>query len=412
MHRIASESEIRSHFPALNRIINDQNVAYFDGPGGTQVPRSVGKAMTDYLYNHNANTHWAYPASKETDEALFAARLVFADFLNAKPEEITFGANMTTLVFHLARSLGRQLKTGDEIVVTELDHHANIDPWRALEVEKGIHIRSVRLDTESGLLDWSHLTELVSNKVKILAIGGASNALGTINDIKKATSLAHEAGAYVFVDAVHYAPHQLVDVQQIGCDFLACSPYKFYGPHLGVLYGKHELLEQLNVPKLVPAPDHHGERLETGTQNHEGIVGAAAAVNFLADLHPEPSLDRRLRLQLVYDTLHQRGHELISHLWYALNDIEHVTLYGPSPELPRTPTLSFTVKNMPSEEVTRRLSDAGIFTSHGDFYATTVVHRLGLSGEGLVRAGCACYTTKNEVNRLIQSLQHLNSLNP
>ena len=408
MHRIASETEIRSHFPALSRIINDQPVAYFDGPGGTQVPREVGEAMTDYLYHHNANTHWAYPASNETDEALLAARATFADFLHAKPEEISFGANMTTLVFHLARSIGRQLNAGDEIVITDLDHHANIDPWRALEVEKGVRIKSVRFDTKTGQLDLAHLADLLSDEVKVLAIGGASNALGTINDLKQATSLAQQAGAYVFVDAVHYAPHKLVDVQAIGCDFLACSPYKFYGPHLGVLFGKHELLEQLSVPKLLPAPNHNGERLETGTQNHEGIVGAAAAVNFLADLHPEPSLDRRLRLQLVFDTLHQRGHDLISHLWNSLQSMNHVTVYGPSPEMPRTPTVSFTVDGLSSEEVTRQLSNEGIFTSHGDFYATTVVHKLGLSEEGLVRAGCACYTTQNEVDRLIAGVESLN----
>ena len=407
MHRIASVKEIRSHFPALNRLVNSQQVAYFDGPGGTQVPRVVGEAMTDYLYNHNANTHWAYPASNETDEALLDARKTFADFLNAKPEEIAFGANMTTLTFHLARSIGRQLNSDDQIVITELDHHANIDPWRALAVEKGIQVKSVRLNTDTGQLDWSHLSKLLTPKVKVLAIGGASNALGTINDLKKATSLAHEAGALVFVDAVHYAPHQLVDVQSINCDFLACSPYKFYGPHLGVLFGRHELLEELSVPKLIPAPEHHAERLETGTQNHEGIVGASSAINFLADLHPEPSLDRRLRLRLVYDALHQRGHELISHLWYSLIDMKHVTVYGPSPEMPRTPTVSFIVHGLSSKEVTRRLSHQGIFTSHGDFYATTVVHRLGLSKQGLVRVGCACYSTKNEVNRLIQGIQDL-----
>lgn len=407
MHRIASVAEIRSHFPALNRLVNNHKVAYFDGPGGTQVPRAVGEAMTNYLYNHNANTHWAYPTSNETDEAIMAARKTFADFINAKPEEIAFGANMTTLTFHLARSIGRQLKPSDEIVVTELDHHANIDPWRALAIEKGIQIKSARFNTATGQLDWTHLEELLTNQVKVLAIGGASNALGTINDLKKATSLAHQVGALVFVDAVHYAPHQLIDVQSINCDFLACSPYKFYGPHLGVLFGKHQLIQELSVPKLIPAPEHHGERLETGTQNHEGIIGAAAAVNFLANLHPEPSLDRRLRLQLVYESLHQRGHELISYIWHSLIDMNHVTLYGPSPELPRTPTVSFTVHGLSSEEVTRRLSHTGIFTSHGDFYATTVVHKLGFTEEGLVRVGCACYSTKEEVDRLIQGIQQL-----
>ena len=410
MHRIASEEAIRSHFPALERVHNTHPVAYFDGPGGTQVPRTVGKSMTDYLYFHNANTHWAYPTSTETDEALLSARNALADFLNASSKEIAFGANMTTLTFHLARSIGRQLTAQDEILVTELDHHANIDPWKALEIERGIQIKTVRFNTKTGQLDWNHFDELLTERVKVLAIGGASNALGTINDIKKATKKAHEVGAYVFVDAVHYAPHQLVDVKEINCDFLACSPYKFYGPHLGVLFGRHDLLEQMSVPKLIPAPDHYGEKLETGTQNHEGIVGAAAAVDFLANLYPEPSIDRRLRLELVYETLHQRSHELISQLWLALNDMDHVTLYGPPPEEPRTPTVSFTVNGFTSEEVTRQLAQKGIFTSHGDFYATTVVHKLGLSEEGLVRVGCACYTSKNDVDRLIHDLHSIKDL--
>ena len=407
MHRISSVDDIRSHFPALSRTHNDFPIAYFDGPGGTQVPREVGEAICEYLYNHNANTHWAYPTSEETDTALSDARNVFADFLNAAPEEITFGANMTTLTMHLARSLGRTLNPGDEILVTELDHHANIDPWRALVKEHDVVIKMVRVIPESGQLDWDHFSSLVSDKLKIIAIGAASNALGTINNLHKAVELAKTVNAILFVDAVHYASHNLVDVKQIGCDFLACSPYKFYGPHLGVLYGKHNLVEKLDVPKLIPAPDHNGERLETGTQNHEGIVGAAAAVTFLANLHPEPSLPRRLRLQLVFDELHARGAYLLNRLWSGLTSLPHVTLYGPSPEMQRTPTISFTVRGYSSEHVTRSLAEQGIFTSHGDFYATTVVNRLGLSKEGLVRVGCACYTTENEVNRLVDLIKKL-----
>ena len=407
MHRISSIDDIRSHFPALSRKHNNLPVAYFDGPGGTQVPFQVGEAMCNYLYHHNANTHWAYPTSTETDEALSKARETFADFLNAAPEEITFGSNMTTLTMHLARSLGRSLTPGDEILVTELDHHANIDPWRALAIEKGAVIKMAKMIPESGQLDWDHFSSLLSDKIKIIAIGAASNALGTINNLSNAVKLAKSIHAYVFVDAVHYAPHQLVDVKEIGCDYLACSPYKFYGPHLGVLYGKHDLIESLDVPKLLPAPNHHGERLETGTQNHEGIVGAAAAVDFLANLHPEPSLPRRLRLQLVFDELHTRGQYLITRLWNALEAIEAITLFGPGPDMRRTPTLSFIVEGHSSEDVTRILAKKGIFTSHGDFYATTVVNRLGLSDRGLVRVGCACYTTEQEVDRLVECITNM-----
>jgi cysteine desulfurase family protein (TIGR01976 family) len=378
-------------------------VAYFDGPGGTQVPRAVAEAMTDYLFNHNANTHWAFPTSHETDQALASARRVFADFVNASPREIAFGANMSTLTFHLARAVGRGFGPGDEIVVTELDHHANIDPWREMARERGLTVRLVRMDPNAGQLDRDDLRRQISGRTKLVAIGAASNALGTINDVAEVGRLAHHAGALLFVDAVHYAPHRLVDVRAMDCDFLACSAYKFYGPHVGVLYGKHDLLQDLNVPKLRPAPDAAPERLETGTQNHEGIVGAAAAVEFLATLSAGPT--RRDRLQATFDVLHERGEALVERLWRGLTAIEGVHLYGPLPAEPRTPTVAFTLGELPSEVVCRRLAARGIFASHGDFYATTVVERLGQSGRGLVRIGCACYTTEDEIDRLLMALR-------
>src|SRR5919106_5281488 len=244
--QVAPVTEIRKHFPALERVHNGYEVAYFDGPGGTQVPRYVVEQMSDYLYHHNANTHWAYPTSAETDAALAHAREVFAEFLNASATEIAFGANMTTLTLHLSRALGLTYQPGDEIVVTELDHHANIDPWRRLAVERGVTIRTVRMNTATGLLNWEDLERFVGPKTKLLAIGAASNALGTINDLARAIELAHNAGALVFVDAVHYAPHTLIDVQKLGCDFLGMSAYKFYGPHIGVLFGKESLLQEID----------------------------------------------------------------------------------------------------------------------------------------------------------------------
>src|SRR6185503_14298128 len=253
MAEVASTREIRAHFPALERIHNDKAVAYFDGPGGTQVPRVVVEAMNDYLYFHNANTHWEYPSSNETDELIADARQTLADFLNASPEEIAFGQNMSSLTFHLSRALGREFKAGDEIIVTELDHHANVDTWRALAVERGMTIRVLPMDVENGQLEFAQLAGLLNDRTKLVAIGGASNALGTINDIERATQMAREVGAFSFVDAVHYAPHQLVDVKRIGCDFLACSAYKFYGPHIGVLYAREDVLAGLDVPKLLPA---------------------------------------------------------------------------------------------------------------------------------------------------------------
>ncbi|PYK46974.1 MAG: cysteine desulfurase-like protein, partial [Verrucomicrobia bacterium] len=373
--------EIRHGFPALARIHNGYPVAYFDGPGGTQVPRTVVEVMNDYLYHHNANTHWAYPTSEETDAIIDSARRVLADFLNASPTEIVFGANMTTLTFHLARALGRGYGPDDEIVVTELDHHANVAPWRTLEKESGLKVRMVKMIPETGELDWEDFSRQLTRHTKLVAIGAASNALGTINDVKRAGEMAHYIGAKIFVDAVHYAPHELIDVRDWNCDFLACSAYKFYGPHIGILYGQRDLLDSLDFPKLIPAPDSAPERAETGTQNHEGITGAATAVDFLASLAPGPT--RRGSLHAAFRQLHERGEALTTQLWNGLREIERVRLYGPQVGAKRTPTIAFTITDVPSIEVAKNLAERGVFASHGDFYAMTVVERLGLVPDGL-----------------------------
>jgi cysteine desulfurase family protein (TIGR01976 family) len=359
----------------------------------------------DYLYHHNANTHWAYPTSIETDALLFEARGALGDFLGARPVEIAFGANMTTLTFHLARAIGRRLDAGDEIVITELDHHANVAPWQALARERGVTIRAVRFDPETGELDWSSLEAAIRPRTRVLAIGAASNALGTVSDVTRASRLARAAGVISFIDAVHFAAHGRVDVRAIGCDFLACSSYKFYGPHLGILYGREELIAGLDVPKLAPAPESAPERLETGTQNHEGIVGAAAAVNFLAALGEGGT--RRARLDDAALRLHTHGQALVERLWNGLGAIGGVRRYGPPPSRPRTPTVAFTLDGHPAVEVARWLAEQGVFVSHGDFYATTVIDRLQLGDEGVVRAGCACYTTEDEVDRLVRGVASL-----
>jgi len=394
--------EIRCHFPALERRHNGCPVAYFDGPGGTQVPRSVVDAMADYLFHHNANTHWAYPTSAETDAAIEDSRQTLADFLNAAPAEVVFGPNMTTLTYHLGRALGRQYQPGDEIVVTELEHHANVAPWQALEREREVTLRVGNMIPETGQLDWNDLEGKINSRTRLVAVGAASNALGTISDVRRIGQMAHAQGALFFVDAVHYAPHALVDVREFDCDFLACSAYKFYGPHIGILWGRQQLLQSVDFPKLIPAPDAAPERVETGTQNHEGIVGAAAAVNFLASLGEGAT--RRKRLRNAFDFLHAVGTRQTAQLWEGLSSVGGVRLYGPPPTAPRTPTVSFTVANITSTEVARRLAERGLFLSHGDFYAKTVVDRLGLHPEGLVRAGCACYTTEEEVDRLIEGV--------
>jgi cysteine desulfurase family protein (TIGR01976 family) len=397
---VADLDAIRAQFPALARIYEGRPVAYFDGPGGTQVSTAVVDAMRDYLLHHNANTHWHFPTSLETDQRIAEARDALADLLGATPREIAFGQNMTTLTFHVGRALGRVWGTGDEIVVTELDHHANIAPWQALARERGVTLRMVRCDPARGVLDWNDFDRAVTPRTRLVAVGAASNALGTINDVARASRLAREVGALTFVDAVHYAPHALVDVNALGCDLLACSAYKFYGPHVGVLYGRADLLEALDVPKLEPAPDTAPERLETGTQNHEGIVGAAAAVNFLADLAGTAG-SRRHRLERSFAALHARGHALVTRLYEGLEAIGGVTVYGPPPDSPRTPTVAFVVRDRPSDEVARELVSRGVFVSNGDFYASTIVKRLGHADHGVVRAGCACYTSEAEVERLI-----------
>jgi cysteine desulfurase family protein (TIGR01976 family) len=390
---------VRRDFPALDRKHEGNPVAYFDGPGGTQVPRQVVDAMADYLYHHNANTHWNYPTSAETDAMLDAARVALADFVNGDATEIAFGLNMTTLTFHLARGLSARWAKGDEVVVTELDHHGNIAPWARLASERGIVIKTVRMDPARGVLDWADLEQAITARTKLLAIGAASNALGTVTDVTAAARLAHAQGALVFVDAVHYAPHVLVDVKALGCDFLACSAYKFYGPHVGVLWGKRDLIASVDIPKLIPAPEAPPERLETGTQNHEGIIGAAAAVDYLAELGD--GAGRRERLVAAYALLHEQGTALLARMWNGLSAIPGVHMYGCQPGEARTPTVAFTVDGVVSDDVARALARKVVFVSNGDFYATTVIERLGHAVDGVVRAGCACYTTADEVDRLI-----------
>ncbi|AMW05613.1 cysteine desulfurase-like protein [Gemmatimonas phototrophica] len=404
---IASVEAIRAQFPALARREGDVPVAYFDGPGGTQVPRGVAEAMTYYLLHHNANTHWAYPTSAETDALLMQARETLADFLGATAGEIAFGANMTTLLFHIARAIGRGLKAGDEIIITELDHHANVAPWQALAKERGVVLKWLPLDLDTYRHEAGAFERLLSDRTRVVAIGAASNILGTVSDVSRLVRLAKAAGAITVVDAVHYAPHNLVDVKALGADFLLCSAYKFYGPHVGVVYGRAEATAALDLPRLEPSPDWVPECLETGTQNHEGIVGAAAAVEFLASIAGDVLAPRRDRLAVAMSGLHARGEQLFAQLWQGLSDLEQVTLYGPPPGTPRTPTVSFRVNGYSSEAVARFMAPRGVYLSHGDFYATTVARRLGYAEEGFVRAGCSCYSTADEIARLVDGVRVL-----
>ena len=398
---------LRAQFPSLALKDGGQPRIYFDNPAGTQVPQVVIDRTLEAMIDKNANLGGYFATTKAADALVNEAHQAMADLYHARSaNEIVFGQNMTTLTFHLARSLGRQWGKGDEIVVTELDHHGNVAPWRALEKDRGVTVRMVKMRTEDGRLDWSDLEASITPRTKLLAIGAASNALGTITDVARATQLAHAVGALAFVDAVHYAPHVLVDVQQIGCDFLACSAYKFYGPHIGVLWGKRALIESLDAPRLEPAPQESPERLETGTQNHEGIVGAAAAVDFLVSLSPEHrEHTRRESLSATFAALHARAMSLIEKLWNSLAEIDGLRLHGPKPGTPRTPTLSFTIAGVKTDDIAIALAKRGLFVSNGDFYAATIVERLGLVPDGLLRVGCSCYTSEREVDRLVEELR-------
>ena len=402
---LASTSEIRSHFPALQRVHGHHPVAYFDGPGGTQVPSPVPIAIADYLFHRNSNAHWPFPTSAETDRVRHQAREAMADFLGGTAEEMVFGANMTTLTYHLSRALGRKMEPGDEVVVTELDHHANIDPWKALEAERGVRIKTVPLIPETGTLDLERFPGLLGPRTRLVALGAASNILGTLTDVAPLARMAREVGAKVFVDAVHFAPHRRIRVDDFECDFLACSPYKFYGPHMGVLWIRGEILETMEVPKLVPAPKSGPGRFESGTINSEGMAGTTAAVDFLAGLAGSEGDSRKEKLDQVFSQLPTREGALLKRLGSGLEDLPGVRLFGPPPETNRAPTLSFTVDGVPSRDVSARLANEfGAFLSHGDFYAATVVDRLGLRPHGVVRAGVSIYTTEEEVDRVVEGI--------
>ena len=399
-------AEVRSTFPALARREGGVEVAYFDAPGGTQVPLSVADSVRDYLLHHNANTHWAYPTSVETDAMIAESRAAAADLLGAAPDQVAFGANMSTLTFHMARGLAREWNEGDEIIVTDLDHHANIAPWEAVARDRRLALKRVPLDSRLRELDVDAFARLLSPRTRLVALGAASNAIGTISDIPSLAAMAREAGALVFVDAVHYVPHRFTDVSELGCDALACSAYKFYGPHVGLVWMDPSLAARIDIPKLRPAPDHPPERLETGTLNHEGIAGTAAAIEFIASLGGAAGA-RRARLRRAFDRLHVEGEALLARMWEGLAGIDGVRLYGRSPGEPRTPTVAFTVRQISSDDVAATLASRGVFASSGDFYASTVVERLGLAEQGLVRAGAAAYTSTDEVERLVDGVREI-----
>ncbi|MBN1993983.1 MAG: cysteine desulfurase-like protein [Anaerolineae bacterium] len=415
-------STVRSQFPALQqKDEQDRPYVYFDGPGGTQVPQPVIAAITDYLIHTNANHGGHFATSRRSDEMIGQARLAMADFLNAAlPQEIVFGPNMTSLTFNLSRAIARTLQPGHEIVVTRLDHDANIAPWLAL-AEQGIEVKWADFDVEDCRLNLEHLASLLTDKTKLVAVGYASNAVGTINPLGHIAALARNVGAWLWVDAVHYAPHGPIDVQTLGCDFLVCSAYKFFGPHVGVLWGRLDLLESLPAYKVRPANPHPPHKFETGTQNHEGIAGVAAAVNYLAALGQEygaqfaPELKnyegRRLALKQAMKAIVAYERPLFAYLLDEVQQIPGLVVYGithPSQLDQRCPTLAFTRAGFTPQEIAAYLGEQGIFVWDGNYYALSVTERLGLEDSGgMVRIGLAHYNTRSEVDRLLAALREM-----
>jgi cysteine desulfurase family protein (TIGR01976 family) len=412
---------LRAEFPALGRSVNGRPAVFFDGPGGTQAHGSVIEAMRQYFTVGNSYSHGAFSLSRATDDVVSAARSALSAFVNAKsPDEIVFGPNMTTLTFQVSRAFGRTLRKGDEIVVTELDHDANVAPWLALQ-ERGAVVREVAFRADDCTLDLSELEATITRKTKLVAIGYASNAVGTLNDVRVIAEMAHAVGARIYVDAVHYAPHGPIDVRALDCDFLVCSAHKFFGPHLGVLYGRRDLLEALPAYKIRPASESAPDRFETGTLPFGALAGATAAVGYLASVgerfgdwsHAAAGDRTSVRSRLVAGLAAIRSYEavLCGQLLSGLAEIAGIRIYGISDAArlaERVPTVSFIVEGRHARDVAERLDAEGIFVWDGTFYAQGIAKRLDLEAKGgLVRVGLAHYSLPEEVSRLLEALAGL-----
>jgi cysteine desulfurase family protein (TIGR01976 family) len=408
---------VRDHFPSLSRTAHNRTIAYLDGPGGTQVPRECVDAMVRYLHTSNANSHGAFVASRETDALLDDVHAAAADFIGAHdPGEIVFGANMTTLTYAVSRSLGRELRMGDEIIVTRLDHDANVAPWLALAEDRGAVIRSVDIRETDCTLDLGELERLLSPRTRVVAVGLASNAVGTVNDVGRIVELAHSAGAVAFIDAVHAAPHLPIDVATMRADFLVCSPYKFFGPHLGLLYGRRQHLERLRAYRVRPAGDELPGKFEVGTQNHEALSGLLGTFEYLAALGRAyggvaHDSNRREALQAAMAAIHRYERGLIGPLIEGLQSVPGLRIYGisePTRFDERVPTVGFTIDRHAPRAVAEHLGRHAISVWDGDYYAWELIRRLGLDDSGgLVRVGLVHYNTADEVERLVEALLQL-----
>ena len=409
---------IREQFPSLNR-----PVVFFDNPGGTQIARKSLDRIVAYLTLHNANHDGVFATSRESDAILDEAHAAMADFLNAKhPQETIFGNNMTTLTLHISRSLSRSWKAGDEIVVTRLDHDANVTPWVLAAQDRGVKVRFVDFDPDDGTLNLDEMKEAMQGKPRLVAVGYASNALGTINPVKKVVDMAHAAGALTYIDAVQYAAHGPIDVQDLGCDFLVCSSYKFFGPHAGILYGRGDLLEELVAYKVRPCSNSLPHKFETGTQNHEGIAGVLGAVEYLEwlgvnfgelqrDEYAGRFHGRRLSLKQAMTAIRAYEYEISRAMLEVLEETPGLKLYGLRDDRrleQRVPTFSFTLKGWHPRALAERLGQERIFTWDGNYYAINVTERLGLEDKGgMVRVGAAHYNTMEEISKLVNAVKAL-----
>jgi cysteine desulfurase family protein (TIGR01976 family) len=400
----------RAQFPSLKREVNGHPAIYLDGPGGTQVPQRVIDAISCYLQTSNANTCGAYATSRETDEVIAGARAAMADFLGCDSNDIVFGPNMTSLTYAISRAIGRELGPGDEILLTHLDHDANVSPWRAFE-ERGVTIQFVEVREADCTLNMDDLARKITSRTKVVAVGYASNAVGTINDVSRIVSLAHQAGALAYIDAVHYAPHGPIDVRELDCDFLVCSTYKFFGPHMGVLYGKPEHLARLSPYKLRANANVVPQRWEWGTLNHECIAGITACVEYLAELgrNVEQVSDRREAILAGYRAIQAHERNLMKQMLAGLNTISGLQLYGisdPSRLNSRCPTFAVRIAGHTPLELAAKLGDQGIFTWDGNYYAINLTERLGVEKDGgFLRIGLVHYNTEEEVKRVLEELR-------
>jgi cysteine desulfurase family protein (TIGR01976 family) len=435
---------VRAQFPSLTQTVNGHPAAFLDGPGGTQVPRRVIDAISNYLGRDNANTDGAYATSRRTNAMIAEARAAMADFLNCAADEIVFGPNMTTLTYAMSRAIGRELGPGDEILITRLDHDANVSPWLALE-EKGVIIRWAEIHEEDCTLDLADLASKINEKTKLVAVGYASNAVGTINPVKEIIRIAHAAGALTYVDAVHYSPHGLIDVAALDCDFLVCSTYKFFGPHMGVLFGKREHLQRLQPYKVRPLTNAIPNRWEWGTLNHECIAGITACVDYIADLgrhtaeisqkdglcedgrlgrqssdaRPSGTSERRAAIVAAFEMIHRHEHALMNRLITGLSQIPQLKIYGitdPSCFAWRCPTLAVRVVHQTPNQtqdqtplaLATKLGDRGFFTWDGNYYALNLTERLDVEKTGgFLRIGLVHYNTVAEVDRLLAALKEI-----